>query len=1031
MSSSLNLGLNRVVKNAGYGLELIDKQLAGVFLLGLPKQKYRVTISMLGKEPGERCNTQMVKSALLSEKDVEDSETNSGAFASSSRGGHSRGGGNRGRGGRGGFRGGGKDINANDTKASSQEFKCFNCNQSGHSKKFCPSIKCHKCNKLGHLAINCQGEVQNTENSDNLSNQKPKFRACVSSSKAMLSSGSQSGFCEFLVDSAATDHICNDRSLFSDLRASSGEITMGKGSVAVLGEGKIELQISDECGGWKLQVSHVLYAPDYNFNLLSTSKLAKKDIFCTSEREKLVARDAADNMEVVFTAPEIEGLYVLKVKVDNNNQRAKVGCASDVSVNEINVNNAVALRSAIEWHSKLGHLHEEAIKKIPVIDCHGKIDEKCDVCAKGKATRIGFPVKSERKSEKLLELIHTDVMGKLATSVRGSRYAVTFIDDYSRHVSVFYLSRKDQVFNVFKEYKTKVEVLHESRIKALQSDGGGEYMDAEFQRFLRENGIVQRRTVRDSPEQNGIAERQNRTLANAVRCMLIESGPPVSFWAEAMSVACYLRNLSPSRAINNRIPVVLWSNKEVRAETYKRLLPFGCKGWIYKKDGKFEQRAHDCVFVGYGDNMMGSSEVKGYRVWVPSVRKFIVAHDVKFDVKVFPYKIKNSKNVWTVPDVPIVPDNDNVIETCLYFEENLGEGEDDDMIENLQVAGEVYHGEENVILQDYAELNVEPEPEMEIVLPRRSERIIKQKMCILDCCKGENSNHTSLMSILRSAVCTCCCVSMFIEECDCVETMIMEPKNIYMALNGKYGDEWRSAMSEELLALEAKHVFEIVDRPKCVKVLSCKWVFKIKQHQDGSIERFRARLVARGFDQIKGVNYHKTDSPVIKKKTVRLLLAIAVQKNWVVHHLGVLSAYLNSPLEEEVYVEIPDGIESDRSKVWKLNKSLYGLKQSAREWHKRIDSMLRDLGLESLKKDRCLYVNKKKNLFVGLYVDDLGFWGELEEVEFVKRHLSSMIEVRDIGKMENFLSMHIVQENDCISIDQKKNTLKRLWMSFI
>lgn len=150
-------------------------------------------------------------------------------------------------------------------------------------EKFCPSVKCYKWNKFGNLANNCQEQVQNTESNSDQSNQKPKSRACVSSSKAMMSSGSKGGFCEFLVDSAATDHICNERSMFSDLRACCGEITMGKGSVAVLGEGKIELQISDECGEWNLQVSHVLYAPDYNFNLLSTSKLAKKEIFCTSE----------------------------------------------------------------------------------------------------------------------------------------------------------------------------------------------------------------------------------------------------------------------------------------------------------------------------------------------------------------------------------------------------------------------------------------------------------------------------------------------------------------------------------------------------------------------------------------------------------------------------------------------------------------------------------------------------------------------------------------------------------------------------
>jgi len=156
-------------------------------------------------------------------------------------------------------------------------------------------------------------------------------------------------------------------------------------------------------------------------------------------------------------------------------------------------------------------------------------------------------------------------------------------------------------------------------------------------------------------------------------------------------------------------------------------------------------------------------------------------------------------------------------------------------------------------------------------------------------------------------------------------------------------------MNEEIKNLIAKETFVVVQRPKGVKVSGTKWVLKIKKNCDGSIERFKGRVVAKGFSQSYGIDCSETSSPVIKKKTVRVLFALAARNKWCVDHVDILTAYLSSPLTETIYVEPPVGFNSDTNKVWKLLKSLHGLKQSAYEWYNTIHKLLVSLGMTRLK----------------------------------------------------------------------------------
>ena len=161
-----------------------------------------------------------------------------------------------------------------------------------------------------------------------------------------------------------------------------------------------------------------------------------------------------------------------------------------------------------------------------------------------------------------------------------------------------------------------------------------------------------------------------------------------------------------------------------------------------------------------------------------------------------------------------------------------------------------------------------------------------------------------------------------------------EPVSFKEAITCPDKDKWETAMDEEMTSLMDMGTFALVDRPKDRRIISCKWVWRIKRDSKGNVERYKARLVARGFTQIHGLDYMDTYAPVTRLETIHLLCALATEKDWEVRHIDVKTAYLNGDLDKEVYMEIPEGFDNyNGGKVLLLRKALYGLKQAGRQWY--------------------------------------------------------------------------------------------------
>ncbi|XP_022020159.1 uncharacterized mitochondrial protein AtMg00810-like [Helianthus annuus] len=231
-------------------------------------------------------------------------------------------------------------------------------------------------------------------------------------------------------------------------------------------------------------------------------------------------------------------------------------------------------------------------------------------------------------------------------------------------------------------------------------------------------------------------------------------------------------------------------------------------------------------------------------------------------------------------------------------------------------------------------------------------------------------------------------------------------------------------MQKEFDALEANHTWTITSLPAGKKPIKSKWVYKVKYRADGTVERCKARLVVRGNTQQAGIDYTETFSPVVKMTTIRSLIATATKMHWSLHQLNVNNAFLHGDLDEEIYMQPPAGmILDDPSKVLKLQKSLYGLKQTSRQWYENLSDVLKSKGYIRSSNDHSLFSKQMGDsiVHVVVYVDDILLTGNDEtEMQALKSFLHSTFQIKDLGSLNYFLGIEILKVPNGIIMTQRK-----------
>jgi hypothetical protein len=818
-------------------------------------------------------------------------------------------------------------------------------NSNGQSSS--KTIECWNCGKTGHYKNQCKAPKKEKESDS--ANVVADGEALILSVDSPLDS--------WVLDSGASFHTTAIREILENyVSGDFGKVYLADGTALdVVGIGNVKIRIHAD-SVWKLQ--KVRHVPELKKNLISVGQLDDEGHGIHFHGGKWKVSMGA---RIIAQGEKTGTLYM------TTDMRDTIAVAD-------------ASAEADLWHQRLGHMSEKGLK---VMHSLGKLPKLksvnidfCENCIFGKQKRVSFKTGGRTLRNEKLELVHTDVWGPAAvSSIGGKSYFVTFIDDHSRKVWVYFLKQKSEVYEVFKKWKAMVENETGLKIKKLRSDNGGEYEDTGFKRFCFENGIRLERTVPGTPQQNGVAERMNRTLTERARSMRIQSGLPKQFWAEAINTAAYLINRGPSVPLEQRIPEEVWSGKEVNLSWLK---VFGCTAYVHISDharGKLDPKSLKCTFIGYGGDEFG------YRLWDDQNKKIIRTRDVIFNEKLMYKDRSTAQSTSPVQNDPVSTELADLSDSSV-----------------AQQVGEDPQPEEPT--EQQAPQNPTPMP-----APRRSARP-----------HVPNRKYMNFLLLTDGG----------------------EPECYDEACQVEDSSKWELAMKDEMKSLISNNTWELAELPVGKKALHNKWVYRVKEEHNGS-KRHKARLVVKGFQQKEGIDYTDIFSPVVKLNTIRSVLSIVAAEGLHLEQLDVKTAFLHGDLDEEIYMQQPEGfsVKEKEKLVCRLTKSLYGLKQAPRQWYKKFDGFMQRHGYNKCNADHCCYFKRFESSYIILllYVDDMLVAGpDMDEIQMLKKQLSREFDMKDLGAAKQILGMRINRDKQkgTLQLSQEEyidRILKRFSMS--
>lgn len=839
--------------------------------------------------------------------------------------------------------------------------KCYNCGKEGHIAAKCRAPKkCYKCGKSGHIAAECRSK----ERDDSVAFVAPS------------TSVSEKVKDVWVVDSGAEYHVTNERWLLRDYRpfgpkVVKPKIMWGNGKVTEAdGMGNADVYSIVDGVSKKITLVGVMYVPNGVANLLSLMQVVKKgDVIMQGDTCKIIVDD-----KMAAVAKKQNGLYVFKTtRVAETPEEIAVSLMAKSS------------ESADLWHRRFGHLgyenlatmvRKEMVEGMNVTESAFKqgTHEVCRPCAMAKMVKQPFP-SGDKQPTRRLELIHMDVCGPMQDpSMGGSYYCATFVDDASNYSEVRCIKNKSDVAGVVKEVLTMLETQSEEKLLRVRTDRGGEYIAGELDSYFKSKGVLHEKTAPYTPQQNGKAERLNRTLMDRVRAMLIDSELPNSMWAEAIQAANYIRNRSPTKN-GAKTP---WEQFFGKKPDVSMMRVFGCKAFVMvpkELRRKLDPVSKEGVFVGY------QPDSKAWRVLLMEGDEKIIkiSRDVVFDETAKADKTKmqtlsddENESEYDDDAVPDLTDDDEAIEG--------------DEAEGAAAAGATAANNTASGARRYP--GRERQRPVEFWMPNNKKRAL------------------AMAGVLSYS----------------------EPQTYEEALASDDAELWKGAMDEEIASLLKLNTWTLEEVPDGTRKLPMKWVYKIKRDAKGNIERYKARLVAKGFLQREGVDFDEVFAPVSKHTTLRTLLSIVAAEDFELHQLDVKTAFLNGELEETIYMKQPQGYEEGGSNtVCRLNKAIYGLRQAPRAWHTRLKKELEDMGFVASEADPGLYVlhTKTGKVYALVYVDDILVAARsAAEMDGVKQRLMEAFDVRDLGESSFFLGMEIERDRaeKTLKLSQKRLT---------
>jgi transposase InsO family protein len=841
-------------------------------------------------------------------------------------------------------------------------------NATGKSQKsdWRKDVECYKCKKRGHFARECRSKKNENQNGGAgkdtrdcafvAEKHRQQSKMCDKSNTKLLDSAinevrNARNEDVWITDSGASRHITRRRDWFSEYRVltNGGTISLGDNKECkIVGEGTVLIEkcVNDE---WRnARIENVLDVPEMKKNLFSVGMCTTRGLEVLFKGDYVNIH--GDNELLAFGVKQENEIYRMVFRVKN----ARSNIQANASTSDLRV-----------WHERLGHLNFRTLREmvnknlVNGVQLSEKHDVFCEPCQIGKSQRKVFNKVRERAATKPGEVFHTDVCGPMSVeSLGGARYYVLFKDDATSFRFVYFLRHKSDVVEKLKMLDKMVENKCGRRIQVLRSDNGREYQNKSLDHYLKSRGIQRENTAPYTPEQNGRAERDNKTIVQKARTMIHAKSLPLRLWAEAVNTAVYLMNRSGSSSTpEEKTPYEVWIGQK---PNLKHLRVFGSTAFVHiqkQMTTKLEPRSKKMLFVGY------DGESSNYRVFDPVSKKVSVSRDVVFNE--------------TVGSTKSVVRNEDDEEIIFPNVEEVDERTED--ADERQEEDEFQEATEEVADMEVQELQQET-----------SQRTLRDR--------------ANLRAPTRY-------------ESNVAEYNV--PLTYTEATQSADAPQWIDAINSELKAHQENGTWSLVERNPGVKTIDSKWVFKLMRNPEGDVYRYKARLCARGFLQQRGVDYNETFAPVVRYDSIRVLLALVAAEDLELAQFDIQTAFLHGQLEEEIYMEVPEGLSGEKqsksaqkSAVCKLNKSLYGLKQAPRCWNKKFSAFLHEFCFKETEADQCIFVGNigNESVYLALFVDDgLIAAKSLDTLDIMLGRLSETFKIT-IGDTSMFVGMQIKRD---------------------
>ncbi|CAI7812739.1 unnamed protein product [Closterium sp. NIES-53] len=892
---------------------------------------------------------------------------------------------------------------------------CFYCKKRGHRWRKCyqrpkdwtpPSSSNLHGGKRSGGVMGASGEEKDEEKSGKSEEWKAGFFFFVNEGATDLAMAAKvllHPLTHWVIDSGSSWHMTPRADPLDKIQpAPISTVTSATGAKAkVMGMGCAKFMGTD---GEFVRLKNVLWVPDLCANLISTGRLGDAGVNTEtigSERYRAY-NDERLIWDLQWKGDVHKRMWQIPVLPWQKSGKAPVAASMEESVTEEEqqgvqgeelIGGSAAVKASATsgradwetWHRRLADVAVSTLEVMHKEKCvHGLQLRRdgahygsCEACMQNKFARFSFP-RAEGSAKASLEVVHMDLVGPMRTEGTGGvLYFLTMVDEWSRFTWARPLSKKSDAAAAIKEdWLPMVERQAMRLVKVLRSDRGGEFLGAEFTKFLKKNGIRHQLTCPGTPQQNGIAERANRTIGKAAKTLLGAAGMPYKFWPKAVRHVITVKNRVLTHVGDKHwVPYERWLGKKPSIDM---LRVWGCMGLVMVPK---EQRHKLEVAAVWAVHLGMAPDLKGWLMWDPKSKRTLVSRDVKFVEDVMYKDWQQQQQVQIGLRLQEI-ERSAVEEVQLHLEDLLGS----------ELTSDHSGGGEQQVSGPAAEEGLEDES-ARVDSPSQPELAATAKVTKRSVQRGASPHgqqiatrekrvaaapsrlkYSRLGGPKQGAMAVQADEGEDEEMAFCFFTPLPgEPATVEEALSGPQKEEWKAAMDAEFNSLIENGTWELVELREGRRPISSKWVFKVKSGADGALERFKSRLVAKGFQQKEKIDFGEIFAPVVKPVTLRTVLAGAAVKGWHVKQMDITTAFLNGILLQDNYMAQPDGHEDGTSRVCKLKKAIYGLKQAPRCWYKKLEEVLLSGGFKTSQADHSLFVlgEGEQQLLMLVYVDDI------------------------------------------------------------